>query len=446
MPELFAGVASVDISPKKGHDLGGYPHFPRPNTGIHDPLIASCIYLKADDVQVALVTLDLLFFSKRNVSIVRTAVEKVCSIPGANIFISCSHTHSGPWASGKLDEESLVNDSQSEDSSYVESLNANLIDLICQAKRHLFAARLGYGMKQCGAEKGIGGNRRDRNGISDPSVNVIAIQDNDFNIRGIYANYALHPTFIHEDSDVVTADYPGYIRATLNDSFPTAVFGFTQGTSGNQSSRYFRQGQSFEEAARVGGELGHSVISVINQMKFTDNVLIRTSSQTIPLYLRAMPGIEEAANRRNEDRNIYEKLIAEKASYLAIQNANVKMLGSEDLFGYALLQSKNLPIDLVVNERDPEIMAIALNDLLLIGLPGEVFVEFGLEIKQKSNFDLTIVAELANGCMPGYVCTKKAIAEGGYEVDTSMVHPDMGEMFVHAALQNAQNLKLDCAK
>ena len=102
---LKAGMARVDITPPQGLELAGYPHYPRYNTGAHDPLYAACMYLADGGQEVAMVTLDLLFFSKKHVAEVRRRTAAACGV--ANVMISCSHTHSGPWASGRLDIESL---------------------------------------------------------------------------------------------------------------------------------------------------------------------------------------------------------------------------------------------------------------------------------------------------------------------------------------------------
>lgn len=55
---LLAGNAIADISPNPGEKLGGYPHYPRNNTGVHDPLYAACLYLDNSAAQAAFVTLD----------------------------------------------------------------------------------------------------------------------------------------------------------------------------------------------------------------------------------------------------------------------------------------------------------------------------------------------------------------------------------------------------
>jgi neutral ceramidase len=54
------------------------------------------------------------------------------------------------------------------------------------------------------------------------------------------------------------------------------------------------------------------------------------------------------------------------------------------------------------------------NNIATVGIPGEVFVEIGLAIKEKSPFEFTLPLECTNGCI-GYMPTRKAFDEGGYE-------------------------------
>ena len=102
---MFAAMTRADITPPKGLELAGYPHYPRNNEGFHDPLYAACMYLRSGDQEAVMVTLDLLFFSKKHVQAVQDRVKKSCGIPADRVMISCSHTHSGPWAAGRLDIE-----------------------------------------------------------------------------------------------------------------------------------------------------------------------------------------------------------------------------------------------------------------------------------------------------------------------------------------------------
>ena len=78
--------------------------------------------------------------------------------------------------------------------------------------------------------------------------------------------------------------------------------------------------------------------------------------------------------------------------------------------------------------------------MAIVTLPGEVFVEFGLQIKLNSPFKTTIVVELANDA-PGYIPTKKAFVEGGYETINSRVAPGGGEQMVEAAISLLNELQ-----
>jgi hypothetical protein len=69
----------------------------------------------------------------------------------------------------------------------------------------------------------------------------------------------------------------------------------------------------------------------------------------------------------------------------------------------------------------------------------EVFVDLGLAIKQASPFKTTLVVELANDC-PAYVPTKKAFAEGSYEIVNSRVASGGGEKLAELAISLLKEL------
>jgi len=430
--KLKAGVGKVDISPKQGLELAGYPHCPRYNTGVHDPLYAACIYLDDGNTKIAIVTMDLLFYSKKYVKELRAKVEAALGISGKNIMLCCSHTHSAPWAAGRLDLESLEK-GMSSDPEYVADLQNKLFDLIADASRNTFDAKVGVGTGYCGREQGVGGNRREPSGLADPSVCVIGVQNDKGEWKGCLVEYALHPTFIHAESTVVTADYPGYIKKYLSWTRPGIVTLFAQGTSGNQSSRYFRDGQNYEEACRVGTTIGVEVNHVLNKMNLQSDLKLMVQSLETDLELKIYPpkAIAEANVKRTTDR--FHELQNANASYIDVRNAELKVFGAEDILGYIILKEKGITPELLSDEVPMEIQVIGIGDYRILGLQGEVFVEFGLQIKKDSPYKNTFVFELANGAAPGYIYTKESLAEGGYETDTSMLGENCGDILVRAA-------------
>lgn len=436
---LRAGTASADITPGLGEELGGYPHYPRHNTGVHDPLQAACLYLEDGGNEVAFITLDLLFFSKLHVREVRALAEAESGIPGSHILISCIHTHSGPWASGRLDIESLEAGAK-QPKKYVEKLVKTIACLIAEAKRTAFPASFTSGTAMCGAESGVGGNRRIPGGPHDPLVSVMAVRDAQETVRGIFVNYTLHPTFIHEWSTVCTADYVCYLRKQLEETWNGAVVCFGQGASGNQSSRYYRQGESFDEAERVGRVLGKAAATVLSKAEWADTLDIRQASKEIPLELRSFGTEAELEKTVAEDRTVYEDLYARygksenRDEYYLWQNANLKLLGAEDQLGYVRMQNRGVRIELLEDENPVELQAVRLGGTCVVAMPGEIFVEYALYIKAMAGFGTVIFNELTGGCMPGYLYTPESLVTGGYETDTSMLGERFGRHVVDELL------------
>ncbi len=81
-----------------------------------------------------------------------------------------------------------------------------------------------------------------------------------------------------------------------------------------------------------------------------------------------------------------------------------------------------------------EVQVVALGDeVAWVSLPGEIFVELGLAIKQDSPFRHTIIAELANGAI-GYIPARRSYAQGNYEVVSARCAEGSGERLVDAAV------------
>lgn len=443
---LKAYMARADITPPCGLELAGYPHYPRNNEGAHDPLYAACMYLQNGEKTLVTVTLDLLFFSKVHVKTAREKIKALCGIDGDSVMISCSHTHSGPWASGRLDIESLEAGKE-QPKEYVESLINTIVALVKECKDNAFDAEFTAGTAMCGAESGVGGNRRVKGGPHDPLVSVMAIRDGAKRVRGMMVNYTLHPTFIHEWSNVCTADYPCYLKKQLEELEAGVIVGFAQGTSGNQSSRYYRQGESYDEAERVGRILGRAAHSVLDGAKWDANPALASASTEIEVDIRDF-GTEEALRARvAEDEAVYKELYAKygqstnRDEYCLWQNANLKLLGSEDQLGYIVMKKKGIKIELLEQEVPAEVQVFKIGGTCLIGLQGEVFVEYGLYLKAMAGFGTVIINELSGGVLPGYLYTPESLVTGGYETDTSMIDVSFGPKLMQAALDTVARVK-----
>lgn len=430
---LKAGIAITEISPKQGIQLTGYPHYDRANTGIHDSLYASCIYLDNGKDKIAIVSMDILKYPKKFVRVVRERASIYTGIPANNIMICCTHTHSGPLVSTKI--KNGIDKATKLQLEYEQQLENKISNLILEAYNNSFPAKVGIGKGHCGKEQGVGGNRRNPDGPADPEVWTIGLKDLEGRWRGVIVKYALHPTVIHGESTVVTADYPCYIRRYFAESKPGITSLFLQGTSGNQSSRFFRDSQTYKEAKRIGETIAKEADRVLDEMVFSDDIELVARSLETDVEIREFPSLERAQENIKKAQIDLQKLIDDKVPYTKIRTAEVNLLGAENIYNYALAREKGEKIEVLEDEMPVEVQVIGIGDTRLVGVQGEMFVEYGFEIKEKSPFKNTFVIELANGCLPGYVCTKEAYDEGGYEAGTSMMTGKAGEQLVETAVK-----------
>jgi hypothetical protein len=93
----------------------------------------------------------------------------------------------------------------------------------------------------------------------------------------------------------------------------------------------------------------------------------------------------------------------------------------------------------VLEPPSADIQVLQIGPAVLAGLPGEIFVQLGLTLKEAWRERPAFVLGYANGLV-GYVPTREAYAEGGYEVTVAQrvrllpLAPEAGEQMVATAL------------
>jgi hypothetical protein len=95
-------------------------------------------------------------------------------------------------------------------------------------------------------------------------------------------------------------------------------------------------------------------------------------------------------------------------------------------------------LETVAKQHEPllaEVQVMAFSEeLAIVALPGEIFVELGLALKKASPFKHTLIAELANGSI-GYVPNREAFPQGNYEIVSARNEIGSGEKLIETALK-----------
>ncbi len=445
--DFRVGAASVDITPAVGTPMAGYYH-ERASEGVHDPLYAKAIVFERDGKKAALVGLDLIATTFEIVAQAREEIEKTTGIKGADVMISATHAHTGPVLQGRGSREDAFGGKNPLARKYGEDLPGKIAESVRLAEKNLKPAKIAAAH---GRETSIAFNRRFHMidgtvgwnpgklnpkivkpaGTIDPDVAVVAFETDDKDRKAIatYVNYAVHldnvgGTKFSADLPATVSDLLGRVRG------PESVTLYTAGCCGDINHidvKWAERQGGHENAARMGVILAGEVLRAWPRLtpEIPGAIRVKTAKVKLPL----------------------PKITPEDVETSKAVIARLGEKGKEPPF-MELVQAFKVR-DVEARKGEPievEVQVIALGDKYAwVSLPGEIFVELGLAIKQDSPFGHTIIAELANGII-GYIPSRRAYAQGNYEVVSARCAEGSGEMLVDAAVKMLKELHLEATK
>jgi neutral ceramidase len=407
--ELKGGTAKVDITPPIGAWLSGYGSRNKPSEGILDPLYVKALVLDDGQEKIAIVSADLLWVPLKMTNEIRQRVQEKIGIPQENIMICGTHTHFAPkidriaknWPDAAVAEI---------DESYVQVLKRKIFDSIMLSDKNIKEVRLGVGK---GEMTEIVYNRRTKKpdgtvamtfnlppastdltfGPIDPELCLLRVDDSDGALVAAVVNYACHPVSgdpMRDKFYYISADYPAYTAQVVEQTEGGNCI-FLLGTAGDINPvRLNRKHPRMQTGKALGG-------AALRHIQFTQpcgDVKISALKRQISLPLK-------------------------------------KNLPPE----------RKLSFGKDAETQNTEIQVLRIGDIYIVGLPGEVLVEIGLEIKAKAGIESLFVVSLANDAV-GYVCPRAAYKEGGYEpVSGTNLAPGAGEIITEQALKLIEQIK-----
>jgi neutral ceramidase len=431
---LQAGAAVRDISPRGPMALFGYPHVERISEGVHDPLLASALYLRTPSAAVVLVSLDILFVDPPRARLLRRAIAERTGTPEDCVFVHTTHTHSGPVTSRILAWRDDAT-TRPPDPDYLDFLEHQAVEAATDAMANARGAELAWTTADA---TGVGGSRLAADGVTDPEAGILAVREAGGGpMLAVLLNYGMHPTVLHEDSRLVSSDFPHYAREHLHERIGENLRVIYQtAPAGDQSPRYLVTGQTFAEAERLGRKLGEAAAASLARLAdsaFSRQPMLSGELREVNLPRRTMPPVVDAERQLAAYRAEYERLRAEGAERPLVRTAECAIFGAEGTVALARAQSEG-EIDRIVESYRPiALQVLRIGEAWLAGLPGEVFAEYALRIKRQSPAK-TFVASLVGGELQGYIVTPQAAAAGGYEATTSLFAPEAGGVMVGEVL------------
>jgi len=434
-----AGVAAVDITPPVGYRMSGY-FYERLSTGVADPLRAKALVLRQGGERIALVFCDLIGVPATVSGPARRLASEKTGIPAANILVAATHTHTGPLYDGVLRQRfhdeavSRHGRDPQEAVDYPAELISKIVQAVVQADAAARPARLAAGAAE---QPGLAFNRRFHMkdgsvrfnpgplnpdivrpaGPVDTEVSIVLVRGADGGPpAAALVNFALH--LDTTGGTLYSADYPYHMEQALRESLGRdLVLLFATGTCGDINHIDVTKKQRPKPDA-IGRTLAETAAAAAPGLKPVAPPALAARSRTVRVPLQ---------------RCTPEQLVKACSDIFKVGTRQLPFLEEVEACKILALDAETIPLEVQVFRLG--------RDVAVVGLPGEVFVELGLAIKQASPFAVTLVVELSSE-NPAYVPTRKAFAEGSYETVNSIIAPGGGEKLVEAAVRLLKSLAM----
>ena len=215
-------------------------------------------------------------------------------------------------------------------------------------------------------------------GPTDRQIGLIRLERTDGSIIALIANYAMHGTALGPHNTLISGDAPGIVEAYVEEKLGAPLL-YINGAAGNLAPIYTVQ-EDFRAAH----------ITEFNVL-LGDRILAANRSLA--------PARGEASIKEGER---------------FVETPRRKGFGWDDSLGNYLKADRGDSGTI----RFPIRFAIINEDLALWSAPVELFCEISMKVRSRSPYPHTFYFGYANGWL-GYLATRQAFSEGGYETETN---------------------------
>jgi len=445
---MKTGFAKKCINPPYGAPISGY-YEARYTKGILDDLYTRAVAFDDGKNRAVVVAVDLCTLAQKYYDAFKEAINKATGLPKDAIFINCSHTHTGP----------IVGKDFASDRCSTEAYDQYLISCVCdvcvyaladlaeskistasaQAKNISFIRR--YRMKDGYVATNPGVNNPDIDyplGTPNETVKLLKIE-REASDDIFIVNFGTHPDSV--GGEYISADYIGYVCSVLEGAVPNTNCMFllapqgdvnhvnvhpTKGESAISEIDFDGVPRSIKHAEHMGRIIAGAVLSVcsITEEIKTDEISFASKMVHLPSH--------QENHRLDEARKIHDLYEAGRANELPFKEMELTTAVAE---ARRIIKLENGP------KSFPFFLsAIKIGDFVFAGIGGEAFTEIGNRICENSPFDTTILCCITNSA-GGYIPTKQAYSEGGYEARSSSLKPGGDDIIVEGMTELLKGLK-----
>lgn len=432
--QISAGVAKVDITER---DAGP----------VNDLLYAKALVLRSGSTSLVIVTVDAVAIGEIGrigndyLPTVRSQIQEALGIPPSNVLINASHCHGVVVPDVAARTVQAVREAARDMVPVRVAVGSGREDRVSENRRIVLKSgkvadsRHAYSMPPDEEVAGVG--------PIDPEIGVLRLEKEDGRTLAVVYNFACHP-IQGVPGGGNTADLTGFASRVIEDNLDRgAIALFLQGCAGDINPVLYKDVNNPRDAEPLGNRLGLSALNAVRNARPSVDARLGVLNETISLP-RANTA-QRIAEMEAEQKALLESLqgtslnfktfvpllvkysLSEQhPSYYANRYLHEEAMGRDDLKKLDAENRRNmeqyiqnihtmekltrLQTNLALLRKhyannaaadtgtiDAEIMGVRIGDFALVTFPGELMVQIGLNIKQKSPHPHTYVAGYTNG-------------------------------------------------
>ena len=469
--KLWAGAAKVDITNTAADATDDPLYAGIATTTANDPLYAKALILRSDHTTVVLVTVDAVAIGEIGtigndyLTNVRAQLQKELAIDPAHVLINASHCH------GVVCKDVATRTVQAVEAAWQHMVPVTVgvgtghEDRIMENRRLKLKngreadIRRAYSLPPDEQIAAVG--------PVDPQIGILRLDKEDGQTLAVLYNFACHP-IQGVPSGSNTADLSGFASRVIEDNISDgAIAFFLQGCGADINPVLYRDIDNPPDAEPLGHMLGLSTLQALKHIKCAKGDPLKLVNETLELpradlregiealraeQMRLLQSLQATslnlktfvpllvkynlsgefpsydAHRYLHERKFaskgLDKLDADNRRNLDQYIANMHTM--EELTRIQInldLLKKNQALNQAAGKQTiaVEVLGLRIGDFVLVAFPGELPVEIGLGIKERSPHPFTFVSGVTNGYLY-YTPTAEQLKNlGGAQEDSDCI-------------------------
>lgn len=420
-PSVKVGAAAGELEADDKMVIGG-SILPYTVKGQDGKLRAVAIVIEKPGAgKVALVACDVLMLNRDMLDPVAEEVAAALGIPTSHVLINCTHTHHAP--------STVTIHGYARDELFCRRVQKAIVKAAKDANARLKGGDATFHFR-LGEESSVGQNSRlllkdntifwigpredavRPTGPFDPELPVLAFRGADGKPRAVLFNHSTHSIGIRKPGR--SPSFYGLAAQELEREFG-GTFQFLEGASGSTHN--------------LSVPAAEATLRIKQAVK---DALEKTSPRPV----------ERIAALKKEFKFKVRTFDEVKEDAAVSAYCKVRAAKSADSIIDVFRKQRQVLAPKQGEERSTWVQAVLIGDVAIVGVPAEYFTVLGQDIKRRSPFRYTFVAELANDWI-GYLPDRKGHELGGYQAWTglhSYAEPGTGERIADTAVALLEEL------